>query len=234
VQLYRANFSRLLTIAAIGGVPQIPLALMIDPGNRKPASLHFTPGLAVAGVAAALFAFATSGALGKMAVAIHDGAALRPGEALRISLVRLPSLVAAGFLAALATVAGLALLIFPGIYLLLGFSLSYLVIVAEGLGPWAALRRSWRLAHHLRTRIFNLMLVWGLLQIVLSYAIGGLLGLLGLAGPVGRLGQQLSSILIAPCYSLALCLTYFDARAAKEGEDLAREAERLAAGTPPP
>jgi hypothetical protein len=233
VQLYRANFSRLITISVVGGLPQLPFALALDPGTRKPPDLHISLTAAALGIAALLFATVTVGALTKIAIAIHDGAPIGAGEAFRAAVVRFPSLAAAGLLTVLATSLGMILLVVPGFYILLGLSLSCMVILGEGQGAWPALKRSWRLARDLRWRIFGLLVVWGLLQIVLSYALGGLLALFGLSGAVGRLGQHIASMIISPCYALSLVLTYFDARATKEGHDLEVEARRLAVEVPP-
>jgi hypothetical protein len=234
VQLYRANFRPLLLIAAVGGLPQLPAAVVIDPGKQQHPEAHLGS-LAIAMGLLMVFVTFTSGALTRAAVAIHDGTPVRPGEALRLALVRLPRMLLATALMTLASIGGLLLLVFPFFYVLLGlYAFTTAAIMAERLGAWKALRRSWSLARGLRGRIFGVLVVWGLFQVVLSYAIGGALGLLGVSDTLARAGQQLSAVLIAPCYSLALTLLYFDARASREGHDLALEAQRLAAASPPP
>jgi hypothetical protein len=233
VQLYRANLGLLLVLSAIGAVPQLPFALAIDPDGQQPPRLHFSAGIVVLGLIAGLFVVFTSGALARAALAIHAGAPIDFREACRASLSRMPTLLVAAVLTVLASGAAMLLLVVPGFYVLLGFSFSYLVVMEEGMGAWAALKRSWALARNLRWRVFGLLVVWGLLQLVLAYAVSGGLGLFGLAA-VGKVGKQLAGLLIAPCYSLALCLTYFAARADKEGHDLELEARRLAGGGAPP
>jgi hypothetical protein len=229
VQLYRANFRPLLLVAAVGGLPQLPAFLVIDPGKQPQPQVHLTS-LAIAMGLLVVFVTFTSGALTRAAVAIHDGAPVRPGQALRLALVRLPRLLLATMLMTLASTGALVLLIIPSFYVLLGlYAFTTPAIMAERLGAWKALKRSWSLARGLRGRIFGVLVVWGLFQVVLSYAIGGALGLLGVSDTLARAGQQLSGVLIAPCYSLALTLLYFDARARREGHDLALEAQRLAA-----
>jgi hypothetical protein len=234
VQLYRAHFGPLLAIAVVGGLPQLPFAIALDPGDRQPPTLHFSARTAVLGLVSALFVVVTSGAFARAALAIHQGAPIGFRQAYRASLSHLPTLLGAAALTVLLTAAGALLLIIPAFYVLFGFSFSYLVVMAEGRGAWASLKRSWALARDLRPRIFGLLFVWGLLQLVLSYAVGGALGLFGLGPVMGKVGQQLASILVSPCYSLALCLTYFAARADKEGHDLEQEAQRLAAAAGSP
>jgi hypothetical protein len=235
VQLYRAHFRPLILISAVAGLAQIPSAFGLEQNPRAPGGLALSRHFLLAFGVSMLFWPLIGGAFSRAVVAIHEGAPVRVGDAYRTALRRYPTLFVAGLLTALATVAAAIPLVLPCVYVFLGFfAFSSLAIMAEGLSPWEALRRSWRLARGLRGRILGLAVVWGLLQVVLSYAIGGALGLLGVGDVVGRLAQQLSAALIAPCHNISLCLIYFDARARREGHDLAIEAQRLAAASQPP
>jgi hypothetical protein len=239
VQLYRARFGPLLAIAASAALVQLPFVLAITPGKPPPpdASLReiLSMSLGASPMALSLFGLLSSlvvtivyGALTRAVLMAHEGRPIDVGEAFRASLARLPTLLAIGLLALLATIVGLILLIVPGIYIVLGFSFSYLVVMAEGAGVRAALARSWALARNLRWRIFGLIGVWVLLQMVVSYAVGGAMALVGLGGLASRIAGHLASAAVMPCYSLSLCLAYFEARATKEGHDLLLEAERMA------
>jgi hypothetical protein len=244
VQLYRARFAPLLAIAAVGALLQVPFVLAIEPGKPPPpgASLReiFSSSMGVSPmkllmlvVLSSLFVTIAYGALARAAAAAHEGRPIDVVESLRAALARLPTLIGVGFLVLLATMGGLILLVIPGLYVALGFSLSYLVVMSEGAGAWTALKRSWALARGLRWRIFGLLLVWLLLQMVLAYAAGGATSLLGLGAAAGKIARQLSSAVIAPCYVLSLSLVYFEARATREGYDLAQEAQRMAAASAP-
>jgi hypothetical protein len=240
VQLYRPRFGPLLAIAAAGALLQLPFVLAIDPGKQQPppdaslreilsTSLGTSPtNLLMLGLLSSLVVTIVYGALTRAVLAAHEGRPIDVGEAFRASFARLPTLIGTGLLALLATFVGLILLVIPAIYIALGFSFSYLVVMAEGAGAWLALRRSWTLARNLRWPIFGLLMVWALLQMVVSYAVGGAMALVGLGGNASRIAGHLASAVIMPCYVLSLCLVYFDARATKEGHDLALEAQRMA------
>jgi len=86
VQLYRVNFSRLLAIAVLGGLPQLPFALALDPGTKKPPTFHVSFTAVALGILAILFATLTSAALVKVAIAIHDDAPIGAGEAFRAAV----------------------------------------------------------------------------------------------------------------------------------------------------
>jgi hypothetical protein len=173
------------------------------------------------------------GAMMFAALEIVDGQPPRVGAACKASGRRLGALCLSGFLTILAGTAALVALIFPGIYVWLGFYFAMTVIMAgerrgEHIRAVPAMRRSWALTRGLRGRLFGVFLVWGLLQLVISFAIGGVLGLLGIDGAPRELTKQLSAMFISPCYGLSLALLFAEARAHQEGHDLLRQAEQLA------
>jgi hypothetical protein len=166
---------------------------------------------------------------GHMALSAMRGERVDFWQACRAALSRLFTLIAVGLLTVIAVAFGLVLLILPGIYIGLGLSMAFMVVMAEGQGAMASLKRSWRLADGLRPRIFGLLLVWALLNAVLSYATGGVFQLFGVeSGPlIKSLENALAGALVAPLYGLSLALVYTQAREAKEGHDLAVAAQQL-------
>jgi hypothetical protein len=139
----------------------------------------------------------------------------------------------------MAGVLALPFLILPGFYVWLGFSFAIAAIMDglrrdERIGATAALKRSWALADGLRGQIFGLYMVLGLFQIVLSFLISGMLGLVGVEGAAREMIKQLSGAFVNPCYGLVLGLLFAEARADREGLDLAQQAERLRGGAASP
>jgi hypothetical protein len=240
VRLYRANFKPLITIAAISGLLQFPLAVMMSDSAKQGGrpSGGWMLYLGVACLTALLAWPLQYGSLGKGAIAALAGKPVTLGDAFRTAFSRFFPLLGAGILAGVCTLVGTLLLVVPGVYIFLGLSLAPLVIVDEGLGIFAGLRRSWALADGHRWRILGLVLAWGILVIVLSYGVSSVLHMVGLETAAAAMSQQVAQILIAPCYPLSLMLIIDEVRTTREGQDLALEAQRLAesagAGSGPP
>jgi hypothetical protein len=231
IRIYRTNFRPLLAISALMGVLGLPFLTMMQNPDRQGGSGSQPWGmlgvLFVFGIVFTTFEYAV---FGHIALAAVQGRKVAFGPACRAALARLFTLMGVSLLTVIAVGFGVLLLVVPGIYIGLGFSLAFMVVMAEGAaGPVAALRRSWRLAAGLRPRIFGALLVWALLNAVLSYAIGGVVQLLGVqAGPLLTSAENmLAGVLVAPCYGLSLALIYLQAREQKEGHDLALAAQRL-------
>src|SRR2546430_15302082 len=177
VRFYRENCMILAALAVAGGLRMIPFVYLLNPstvpgGKPKPAG----PGiLLIYGIAVTVLSAPVYGALNKAALAVIEGHPVRFGAAYRAAFSRLPSLIGSSLLFLLVTSVGMVLLVFPGLYFALGFSLSAVAIMAEGTGALASLRRSWQLVSGQRLRLLGLLMVWALLHVVLSYALGGAL-----------------------------------------------------------
>jgi len=103
------------------------------------------------------------------------------------------------------------------IYLMVGWIFLCQAALLEGLGPIAALSRSWALVKGNWWRVFGIMLVVSLIAV----AIGAILGLI----PV--VGETIGSILVAPIVITSATLLYYDLRVRKEGYSLEALAEEL-------
>ena len=230
LRVYRASFGRLLAISVIAGVAQLPLMLVLEKrelfASARAALWVGTPlWFMLIGVITSI----EHAAFARVLIGVKDGRPVGFRQAVGAALARVPTLVAASFMMFAAGSLGLLLLIVPGIYIFFGFSLSFMVIMSEGRPAVAAMKRSWALMEGWRGRVFGLVLVWGILNAVLSYAVGGALDLVGL-GKIGIaevLANQAASILISPCYGLSVGLVYYQLREQKEGHDLALAAQRL-------
>jgi hypothetical protein len=244
VRIYRANFQPLAILAAIVGLFQLPLVIVLGQIGQTPPSgrgslagqavHHSMLLLVLAGVISMVGAPLQHGIMGAGAITAVAGRPLSLLAAVRAGLSRYFSLFGLALVAALSTMVGLLLLIVPGFYIFLGFALAGLVMMDEGLGVFASLRRSWSLANGKRGMIFGLFFAWAVLQVVLSMGISSLLRLFTIDAPAGPLGQALSQMLVLPCYMLSFMVVMDDVRTQREGRDLALEAQQVAAQAAPP
>jgi hypothetical protein len=67
---------------------------------------------------------------------------------------------------------GFALLIIPGIYLSIGYGLTYPLIMEKELGPWEAMEASRKAIHHHWFQIFGLYFVMGLIFMLSALPLG--------------------------------------------------------------
>jgi len=103
------------------------------------------------------------------------------------------------------------------IYLMVGWIFLCQAALLEGLGPIAALSRSWALVKGDWWRVFGIVLV----LVLIAVAIGAILGLI----PV--VGETIGNILVAPIAMTSGTLLYYDLRVRKEGYSLEALAEEL-------
>jgi len=103
------------------------------------------------------------------------------------------------------------------IYLMVGWIFLCQAALLEGLGPIAALSRSWALVKGDWWRVFGIVLV----LVLIAVGIGAILGLI----PV--VGETIGNILVAPITITSGTLLYYDLRVRKEGYSLEALAEEL-------
>ena len=113
---------------------------------------------------------------------MQTGTAPGVNEAYRWSLNKIPKLALASFLAWVLTLAGLVLLIVPGIIASLAFFVVAPVAIFENVSPTDALRRSWELTKGHRWNILGASFVIGILISAISAAMTGAVGIFTLNG----------------------------------------------------
>lgn len=238
--LYRNNF---LVFAGIAALPQLVVLAL---------QLAFS-GLVFTGVLGSVggFMLASSGAIfligvsSFIAVEVAHAATVmavsnlhleRPATialayaAAKSSLLRVIGITIA---VAIALGVGFMLLIVPGVYLALAWSLTIPVTVLEGGGLNASTRRSKSLTQGSKGRIFVIylliiVLVWvvsTLIQLLLllplrAFAIHDASTSTALSYALQSAGGFLSTCLVGPLATIALTLIYYDQRVRKEGFDL--------------
>lgn len=162
---------------------------------------------------------------------------------------RLGALLVAAAIAGILPYLGLVLLILPGLFLWAAWALTTPALVLEGLGPFAALSRSWRLALPSLPRIWSVralsVLLGTLIQllIIVPFEVAGavvtvLTGAEDDASTVVTvvvlaltvLGAIAAGTITAPFLAGVLALLYIDRRMRAEGLDLVLRRQLRTAG----
>jgi hypothetical protein len=131
---------------------------------------------------------------------------------------------------------GFLLLVIPGVYLTLNYSVSVPAAVFENLKAGRALERSTELAEGYRGRIFGLYFLYALISYIVAFSTRYLVGvhdltLLGTA--LAEFIRFLSGALTTPVLLISFALLYYDLRVRKEAFDLEFMMASLDAATEP-
>ena len=131
-------------------------------------------------------------------------------------------------------------LIIPGVWLAVAWAVSYPALLSEGIGPIAALGRSFRLVRGRWWPTFGAVLVMYLIVLVISGILGVLFGATLVASTDNELlaavlytiVNTLSSLITLPLFAAVLTIIYFDLRVRKEGFDLQLLARGVGSNAP--
>jgi hypothetical protein len=208
-EVYRANWRRLIAIAAIVFVPLGGIAAAL--------ALAGWPGLVAANVLSLAATFLVQGALVKAVEDLRDGQVdLGIAETFGHAGAQLLPLVAAGLLAAIGIFIGLLLLIVPGLVLWTWWLVVPAVIVLEHRPVLESFRRSRELVRGTAWPVFGVVVLTVLILIALGLAIAILLAPVDSDLWRGFLGQAVADSLAAPFVAVAWTLTYFRLREIEE------------------
>src|SRR5713101_3947574 len=231
--LYRNNF---LVFVGIAAIPQlVVLALQLGSAAMLFAGswAGFGLGAVVAGLASYI-AVEISQAATVMAVSnLHLERPTTIGTAYAAAKGSMGRVIGISLGVGIAVGIGFLLLIVPGIYLALAWSLAIPVTVLEGGGLNVSTTRSKALSKGSFGRIFVVYILIVLLTLIVGMIIEfallipvRVLGLQG-TGPVQAathalqaLGNFVSTCLVGPLLTIAITLIYYDQRMRKEGFDL--------------
>jgi hypothetical protein len=214
--IVKRNFPRLFVIVAVAELP----SLLLSDTTRSP--IVDTNQLALA-----IFGFVLAVVLNQLSQAILVYAAFQDMrgqpvslvESIRAGLRRLLPVIGLAVLGSILAVAGLAVLVVPGLIVLTAWFVATPVCVVERLGPWRSLDRSARLTKGYRWKIFGLLvsliLIAGLgatlIEFLVSAVAPGSL-LVSIGGLVWDATWTASSAIVG-------VVAYRDLRVAKEGID---------------
>ena len=161
-------------------------------------------------------------------------------SSLKFAAKRTHSLVWVAFLGFLIPTLGLLLLIVPGVWWWVSFTVAAPVFLIEGPKGFKALRRSFRLVKGRWWPVFGAVLVGFMLAGAIQFAIGALTAPLVftdaadnlfLTVAVDTLANTIAGVLTTPFQAALIAILYFDLRVRKEGFDLELLAQRI--GTAP-
>ena len=150
------------------------------------------------------------------------------GESLSFAASRVVPLIVLSILYVVGLIIPFILLILPGIWLSVAWSVSYPALMAEGLGPVAALGRSFKLVRGRWWPTFGALLVMYLIVLVISGILGVLLGAAFVASLDNEFAaavlttiiNTLSSLITLPLFAAVLTIIYYDLRVRNEGFDI--------------
>jgi hypothetical protein len=150
------------------------------------------------------------------------------GGSLQFAAGRVLPLIVLALLYGLGLIPAFILLVIPGIWLSVAWSLSYPALLSEGLRPAEALGRSFKLVQGRWWATFGALLVMYVIVAVISAILGAILGGVlisssdseAVAAVFYTLVNTLSSLVTLPLLAAVLTVLYFDLRVRKEGFDL--------------
>jgi hypothetical protein len=150
------------------------------------------------------------------------------GGSLSFAASRLLPLIGLAFLYFLGLIPAFLLLVIPGIWLSVAWTVSFPALLSEGLGPVGALGRSFRLVQGRWWPTFGAILVMNVLVGVITLIVTGLVTapLVGsstgeaTAAVLTTIANTLSALITLPLSAAVLTVIYFDLRVRKEGFDL--------------
>jgi hypothetical protein len=248
IRLARRNYRLLVVLYAWGLVPAFvfgAISTLVGGGNQQQvlAAIAGKPALAivfaclgiVVAIAYSLSYFAVLLACSRLILGQSGEDDLRVATLYRLALGRLGAAILL-FLIFIVLAAPLAILFPLGIFLVVRWSVSPLVLVVERLGPLASLGRSWQLTRGSWWHTLGVFVVATILVAILEYVVvvifAGVGAALTLSGStvvgsiVTSVGNFLVGLFVTPI-SLALnVVLYYELRARREGFDLAMRAQQ--------
>jgi hypothetical protein len=226
-QLYRRHWRTLLAIAAVVVVPLTLLQYLLGDLVRTQGEATTTDGVVVetptwsvgiAGLVAALAGIlmylVLTGAITRAVAAEVVGEDPSVEQSYRFGFVRLGSVLLVSVLVGLATIAGLILLVIPGIYIGVRLAVSIEALVVEGRRGTEAMGRSWELVGGHWWHAFGALVVAWLITGVVNAVITAPFG--ATSWFVQAVAAAVATVVTLPYGVLVGVLLYLDLRARKE------------------
>lgn len=222
VEFIRTHFVTLAGAVAIGQLPGLVLSALWPPSPAHPFALwQDHPVIAVARVVVLMLVF---GCWTAMFVYVVDdlirGRATTLGDALRRALPRTLPATLLWFLKYFVIVLWSMLFLLPGIWAFARYFAVFPAFVVEGLGPFAAIRRSKELARGNNLRVIGVAGIPAVIVLVLMIIIQQTaMGMGASPRALGFVGAITSTVLY-PFMALPAIFLYYDIRTRREGLDL--------------
>ncbi|MBI4492985.1 MAG: hypothetical protein HY690_09350 [Chloroflexi bacterium] len=234
--LTRRNFRRLVVVGAWGLVPayvvyEVARALFtVAAVGSSLGSLLLTIGSSLAALALAL-------ACARLIEPTGEPTELEPLSLYHAASRRLGFLLLWTLLAIILAIP-LLILLPLGIFLGVRWSVSWIALALEGIGPIASLRRSWSLTRAAWWHTFVVILAAGAIGSILGIVAAAVFGIVGgilsfVAGSpailelFSTLGSAVVGVLLTPFEMAIFVVLYYELRARSEGFDLEQRARQV-------
>jgi hypothetical protein len=174
-------------------------------------------------IASGLVLSLVTGAIAHLMSSWYADRAPTVAEAIKASLRRGPALIGAWFIVHLAEGAAALALVIPALFVMPLFLVAAPAIVIEGLGPWAGVKRSWRLTRVRYGAILGAGILIAIVSTVLTVALSGLslaFSFFSFGWIIDVICRGASSLVTEPFVAAAATLVYLDLRVRAEGLDL--------------
>jgi hypothetical protein len=243
IKLYRRNATTLWTIVAIVVIPlqildtivrrvSLPSDVFLSSGTLYSFSGQSTGSVIVVALASFLVAVATYIATGGVFEALISSYLGRPAtwrKSLQHAGTRAASLIWLAVLSVVFVFIGFILLFIPGLWLLVAISVAVPALMFEGVGGFAAMKRSMDLVDGRWWATFGRLLAAYVLLFAVLFGITALIGAIAsgvtlhnvtLYETLIGLANVIAYILVTPFVSAVLTVIYIDLRVRKEALDL--------------
>ena len=250
IKLYRRNATTLWTIVAIVVIPlqildtivrrvSLPSDVFLSGGTLYSFSGQSTGSVIVVALASFLVAVATYIATGGVFEALISSYLGRPAtwrKSLQHAGTRAGSLIWLAVLSVVFVFIGFILLFIPGLWLLVAISVAVPALMFEGVGGFAAMKRSMDLVDGRWWATFGRLLAAYVLLFAVLFGITALIGAIAsgvtlhnvtLYETLIGLANVIAYILVTPFVSAVLTVIYIDLRVRKEALDLALVAQQF-------
>ena len=211
-QLLFGNFVKFVILNGVVWLPLLVVQIL----------LHASPALGVlGGVLSLVLNVISQAAVLFGAFQQMRGRPFEIGESLQKGFGRFLPVLGTAICVGIAVGVGFVLLIVPGIILSIMLYVAIPVCVVEAAGPFAAMSRSSELTKGSRWKIFGIALLAGLIVIIPTLIVQGILAFaLGWVGVA--VGGYIVEVIAGVFGSIVVAVVYHDLRTAKEGIDVDR------------
>ena len=221
--------------AALDGMVGVAERQVRDSSSSSSGSLALLQLLVL--VVSVIASFLATAAAYRLVADAYLGRAVDPGASLRFGLKRVGSVIWVSVLAGLGIFVGLLLLVVPGVYLAVAWSIAIPVLLGENLRGRAALSRSRALV---RGRfwpcagvLFLSFLLAGIVALAIEFVVLGIMGSSENDTVIfftQGISSLISSTLVLPFQVAVTTVLYIDLRVRKEGFDIQLLAHSLEPG----
>lgn len=224
----------LLVALVLAGVPALVQTLVLPSrlsGVSGGAMAAWALGSLVFGIVKALLSFVMQGALVSGAIASLNGSKVDLGDMLARGLSAALPLLGLVILEVLGLMVGMVLLIVPFLILMVVWSVAVPSLVVERTGVIGAFGRSSDLTRGHRWAIFALMLVYGVLILIVTMIMGGVVGAFagvtmvaghlepgsGVLSPIAAIFNAVTATVLGAVSAAGVAALYYHLRLIKEG-----------------